>query len=179
MGRMQIYCAASLDGFIAGAGDDLSWLGEPDFEQAGDPGTVSFADHMAGTGAMLMGRRTFDVVMGFGGEWPYGETPVLVATSRPLPGGAPGTVSVTSGDISRLCRQARDLAGERNVYLDGGGIITQALDAGCVDEMILSVVPTLLGEGISLYRGEQRHRFDAEYLGRYGVTLQMRLTRAE
>lgn len=174
--KIQVYSAISLDGFIAGPDDDLSWLGEPDPGAIGDPGTVSFPDFMAQTGALLMGRRTFDVVMGFGGAWPYGSTPVLVATSRPI-SEAPPSVSTATGDIRELCDQARRLAGPRNVYLDGGAMISQALDAGCVDEMILSVVPVLLGDGVALYQGDQRHHFEAQYLGRYSVTTQMRLTR--
>ena len=65
MSRIRVYCAVSLDGSIAGPDDDLSWLGQPDPEEVGDPGTVGFPAFMEQTGAMLMGRRTFDTVMGF------------------------------------------------------------------------------------------------------------------
>jgi dihydrofolate reductase len=177
MSRIRVYCAVSLDGFIAGPDDDLSWLGEPDPEEVGDPGTVGFPAFMEQTGAMLMGRRTFDIVMGFGGDWPYGSTPVFVATSRPL-SGAPATVSTCHGDIQQLCEQAKHVAGDKNVYLDGGNIISQALDAGCVDELILTVVPVLLGQGVPLYRGKQLQRFNAEYLGRLGEMMQMKMTKA-
>ena len=163
MGRILVYCAASLDGYIAGEADDLGWLNAAKGEGDPDPGTLDFADFMAATGAMLMGRRTFDVVMGFGGEWPYGTTPVLVATNRPL-GEAPASVNAASGDIEKLCGEARRLAGAGNVYVDGGGLISAALDAGLVDEMILTIVPVLLGKGILLYRGEERHHFAAEQL---------------
>ena len=177
MGKIQVYCAVSLDGFIAGPDDDLSWLGDPGQDQAGEPGTVDFASFMQQTGAMLMGRRTFDVVMGFGGAWPYGSTPVLVATSRAL-GEAPASVSARIGDIRDLCRQAERLAGNGNVYVDGGSLISQALDADRVDEMILTVVPVLLGNGVPIYRGEQRHRFESRYLGKIGSMMQVRLTRS-
>jgi len=178
MSKRQVYCAASLDGFIAGSNDDLSWLGELDPDLEGDPGTLSFPEFVGQAGAMLMGRRTFDVVMGFGGEWPYGDLPILVATSRELPD-APRSVSACRGDIRDLCRQAVGAGGDGNVYLDGGGIISQALDAGCVDEMILTVVPILLGAGIPIYTGAQRHRFNAEHLGRLGTMMQIRLTPRE
>jgi dihydrofolate reductase len=178
MSKIQVYCVVSLDGFIAGPNDDLSWLGEPDPEQVGDPGTVSFNAFMAQTGAMLMGRRTFDVVMGFGGDWPYGSIPVFVATSRPLID-APATVSTCHGNIRELCEQAEQVAGDKNVYLDGGNIISQALDNGCVDGLILTVVPVLLGQGVPLYRGKQLQRFNPEYLGRLGTMMQTRLTTSE
>jgi dihydrofolate reductase len=178
MARVQVYCAVSLDGFIAGEGDDLSWLGEPDWELVGEPGTVGFGAFMEQTGAILMGRRTFDVVKGFGGDWPYGEVPVFVVTTRALRE-APTTVSVLRGEIGELCERAKAAAGEKNVYVDGGGIITQALDAGCVDELILTVAPVLLGRGTPLYQGTRLQRFKAEPLGRFGTMMQTRLTRAE
>ena len=176
MRKIQVYCAVSLDGFIAGPNDDLSWLGQPDPEVAGEPNTVSFATLMEQTGAMLMGRRTFDVVSGFGGDWPYGSTPVLVATTRPLRH-APKTVVASRGDIRELCEQARQAAGARNVYVDGGRLITQALDAGCIDELILTMVPVLIGRGVRLYAGDQTHRFEMEHLGRLGEMMQVRLAR--
>ena len=128
MSKIQVYCAVSLDGFIAGPNDDLSWLGEADPEQAGDPGTISFPAFMEQAGAILMGRRTFDVVMGFGGDWPYKSTPVFVATSRPL-SDVPAAVSACHGDIRQLCERVKQEAGEKNVYLDGGNVISQALEA--------------------------------------------------
>jgi dihydrofolate reductase len=178
MSRTQVYCAISLDGFIAGPNDDLSWLEEPGPEHGGEPGTVDFPSFMQQTGAILMGRRTFDIVMGFGGEWPYGTTPVLVATSRPLPE-APATVSTCHGNITKLCDEAKRAAGDKNVYLDGGNLISQAIEAGSIDEMILTVVPVLLGQGVPLYQGEKLHRFHAEHLGRLGSMLQVKLTRPD
>ncbi len=174
--RLRVYCAISLDGFIAGEGDDLSWLGVPDASVVAEPGTLEFADFLEQVGAMLMGRRTFDVVRGMGGPWPYGDLPVLVTTRRPLDD-APVTAIPIEGDIRRLCTAAQELAGERDVYLDGGALITQALDAGLVDELILTVIPVLLGRGISLYQGAERHGFDLQRLGRYGGMAQIALTR--
>lgn len=78
---------------------------------------------------MLMGRRTYDVASGFEGEWPYGETPVLVATTRPL-SPVHKSVSAMSGTLEELVARARELAGARDVYLDGGVLIRLALDAG-------------------------------------------------
>lgn len=145
-----MFIACSLDGFIAGPGDDLSWLPGPVGED--DYGYGAF---IAEVGALLMGRRTHDVVAGFSGEWPYGERPVLVATTRPLSSTQP-TVRAVQGPIESLVQAAREAAGERDVYLDGGNLIREAIDAGLVDELTITVVPMVLGQGVPLLAGTTR-----------------------
>ena len=154
MSRIQVYCGVSLDGFIAGANDELDWLDGPEPNHTADAGTVAFDAFMAETGVLLMGRRTYDIVRGFDGPWPYGDKPVLVATSRPLDEGPPPSVATVTGTIEELCATAQERAQGLNVYLDGGGLITQALDAGCIDELILSYVPALLGRGVAPLSGK-------------------------
>ncbi|MCB9628181.1 MAG: dihydrofolate reductase [Sandaracinaceae bacterium] len=148
MKRVHVFMAMSLDGFIAGPNDELDWLQREGAED-------TFTPFMQGVGAMLMGRRTYDVVSGFDGDWPYGETPVLVATSRPL-SAARGVVTAVSGSITDLVDEAKAAAGERDVYLDGGALIRSALDAGLVDELTLTLIPTVLGAGLPLWTGVAR-----------------------
>ena len=149
MSRVRVFCATSLDGFLAGPDDDLSWLPGPD-PSGEDHG---FGALLAETGALLMGRRTFDVVAGFGGTWPYGDRPVFVATNRPLhaPEGVPARA--VYGDIATLVAHARAAAQGKDVYLDGGSLARQALDAGLVDEVTLTLVPVVLGAGVPLFAG--------------------------
>jgi len=146
--------ACSLDGFIAGPGDDLSFLdapAPPDSAPA-HPDALQFSALMEQVGAMLMGRRTYDVIAQME-VWGYGETPVLVATHRALKG-APASVRPVTGDIHALVEQAVEVADGKDVYLDGGNIIRQALDAGLVDELCITMVPVLLGgEGVRLFDG--------------------------
>lgn len=178
--RVRVYIACSLDGFIAGKDDDLSWLpgadpnqptGEafdaaPASERARhDAGAVEYDDFMSGVGALLMGRRTYDVVLGFGGSWPYGERPVLVATHRPLKA-AVASVEAVHGTIEELVDRARESAGGSDVYLDGGHLIRQALDAGLVDDLIVTLVPVVLGQGQPLFAGAQ-NRHQLEFTGHY------------
>lgn len=154
-GRIRVFIATSLDGFIAGPGDDLSWLPKPSGDPPPDFGYAAF---MADIGALLMGRTTYEVVLGFGGAWPF-AVPVLVASSRPL---TPPHASVraVTGEIGALLEQARAAAGGRDVYLDGGTLIRQASDAGLIDELTLTLVPVVLGAGTPLFAGvEQRRRF--------------------
>jgi dihydrofolate reductase len=152
--RVRVYLGCSFDGYIAGPDDDLSFLHEPPPEGAPSmegSQALGFEDFMGQVGAMLMGRRTYDTVEGMG-AWPYGETTVLVATRRALTPMAPGVRAVT-GDIDALIRQAKEAAGEKDVYLDGGDLVRQALGAGLVDELCLTFVPTLLGGGVQLFGG--------------------------
>lgn len=149
--RVRVYMACSLDGFIAGPDDDLSWLAPP--EGAPPPtGGVGFEAFMAQVGVMIMGRRTHDIVAGFG-QWPYGTIPVLVTTRRALPEPAAPTVRPISGDITDIIEEARKVAGDGDIYLDGGDLIRQALDAGLIDELIITMVPVLLGGGVRLFGG--------------------------
>jgi dihydrofolate reductase len=196
-GEAHVFIACSLDGFIAGPDDDLSWLtgpdsataegdgeprpesggepgaesgGEPGAEGGGEPGAEGGADEerddhgfsafFAKVGALLMGRRTHDVVAGFD-EWYYGDKPVLVATTRPLDNPAAPTVRAVSGTPEEMLAQAREAAGDKNVYVDGGRLIRSFLDAGLIDEMTVSVIPIILGEGIPLFAGvARRHKLE-------------------
>jgi dihydrofolate reductase len=150
--RIRVFIASSLDGFIAGPNDEIDWLPDP------EPGAVdTFTPFFAEIGAMLMGRRTYDVICGFE-SWPYGETPVLVATSRPLDS---QRVRAVAGSIDELVAAAKLAAGERDVYLDGGALIRSALDAGLVDEITVTMIPIVLGAGIPLFAGAARqHRLE-------------------
>jgi len=142
MTAVRVFIACSLDGFIAGPNDELDWLAGP----AGAEDT--FTPFFAQIGAMLMGRRTYDVVDAFEGVWPYGDTPVLVATRRPLTT-TRDAVRAVDGTIAQQIDEARAVAGGRDVYLDGGCLIRDALDAN------------LLGEGIPLFAGAgRRHALD-------------------
>lgn len=150
--RCRVFIASSLDGFIAGPDDELDWL---EFDDIDDTFTPFFAD----VGAMLMGRRTYDVVSGFD-SWQYGDTPVLVATTRPMPDTHPTVRSVT-GDITSMVEAARRVAGGRDVYLDGGELIRAALDARLVDELTVTMIPVVLGAGRPSFAGVgNRHELE-------------------
>lgn len=167
--RVRVYVASSVDGFIAGPGDDLSWLPAPDSGadpgsdtgRSAAPGPDAGEDHggltydafIADVGALLMGRRTYEVVRGFGGEWPYGDRPVLVASHRDLDDGPPPTVRRVEGSIESLIEQAKEAAAGRDVYVDGGAMIRQACEAGCVDELTITLAPVALGRGHPLFQG--------------------------
>lgn len=155
MSKICVFIATSLDGFIAGPNDELDWLPttNPDVED-------TFTPFMARVGAILMGRRTYDVVLGLEGPWAYGDTPMLVVTSRPLDA-ARASVSATAGDAATLAASAKAAAGERDVYVDGGALIRSLLDADLIDELTVTIVPVVLGAGLPLFAGcTRRHALD-------------------
>ncbi len=156
--RIRVYIATSLDGFIAGPDDDLSWLtGETAANPGGptDPEALTFDEFIDDVGALLMGRRTFDVVQGMD-WWGYGERPVLVATHRPLRGPLRPSVVAVSGSIDEMLTAAKEAAGERDVYLDGGDLIRQAAIADRIDDLTITVAPIALGAGHPLFAGLEK-----------------------
>lgn len=168
----RVYLAMSLDGYIAGPGGDISWLPHEEVEQTE---ALGFAEHFAQIGCMLMGRATYDFVYGFDGPWPYGEMPVHVATTRPLDPKVP-TVQAVQGSIEELLAAAQAVAGDKMVYLDGGALVRQAIDAGLVDELVLTIVPKALGEGIGLFTGiATMQDYEITASARYGSMMQLRL----
>ena len=159
MNRVRVFVGCSLDGFIAGPNDDLSWLVSPP-QEGETPDDHGFSEFLAQVGALLMGRRTYDIVAGFDGPWPYGERAVLVATHRPLLG-TEHPVTAVAGSIDELVRQAQAAANDLDVYLDGGILTRQALDAHLIDELTITILPIVLGAGVPLFAGlSHYHRLE-------------------
>ena len=140
--RCSVFVGVSLDGFIARSDGALDWL-EP-FEGT-EHGYQAFFDAVD---AVVIGRATYDVVLGFG-TWPYGEKRVFVLTHRPPP--ARHAEAFLAGDPEAVvARLARD--GVRRAYVDGGAVVSQFLAAGLVDDLTLTLVPVVLGDGIRLFQ---------------------------
>ena len=166
--RVRVYIATSLDGFIAGPDDDLSWLAGPGAANPGgesDPGALAYEAFIADIGALLMGRGTFDVVHGME-WWGYGELPVLVATRRELPEDARSTVRAVSGSIQEMVAEAKAAAGAKDVYIDGGNVIRQTAEADLIDDVTITIAPIALGAGRPLFAGMAR-RYPLEILAHH------------
>ncbi|MGQ1795591.1 dihydrofolate reductase family protein [Kocuria oceani] len=147
----HVYIGMSVDGYIARPDGDLAWLesrGAAAAEAgAGDLGYEAF---LAGIDAVVLGRVTYEQVLGFG-DWPYGVRPVVVLGSGgPGPGTAPPVQWAPS--VPRAV-ELLDAVGARHVYVDGGATIRSFLDAGRIDDLVLTRVPVLLREGISPFAG--------------------------
>jgi dihydrofolate reductase len=143
--RASVFIATSLDGFIAREDGGLDWLpiggGEP----------YGYDEFIATVDAIVMGRKTFEIVLGFD-PWPYKPKPVIVLSSRPetlrapkgvaceFMGGSPQEI------VDRLAKR-----GLKHLYIDGGVTIQRFLTAGLIQRMIITRIPVLLGSGVPLF----------------------------
>ncbi|HXW47657.1 MAG TPA: dihydrofolate reductase family protein [Streptosporangiaceae bacterium] len=150
MPKTQYFTATSIDGFIADQDNGLDWL----FQTEGGDGYEEFFDQV---GALAMGATTYEWILEHEHplenqeKWPYGQTPCWVFTHRQLPAVPGARLSFESGDVRPVHRQMSAAAGDRNVWLVGGGdLVGQFADHGLLDEIILSIAPATLGGGAPL-----------------------------
>lgn len=144
-GKTILYIASSLDGFIAGANDDLSFLSL--VEQEGeDYGYQSF---YANVDAVVLGRRTYEKVIELGVPAPHAEKETYVITKTPKP--AVGNTHFFTGNVTELIARLRDEEG-KTIFVDGGSQMVALLrQQFLLDEMVVSIIPILLGKGIPLF----------------------------
>lgn len=170
--------AVSVDGFISGRNPDgehtfgrglgdapmlFNWYNDGDTPsklfhgfKLSEPSARFFDTIAARVGAAVAGRTTYEHSGHWGGGGPHPTAPLFVVSHRPAPKITEKQTLVTSG-IEEAIAAAREVAGDKDVALMGGGVVTSALEAGLVDEVILHQVPILLGDGHSFFRelGEQ------------------------
>jgi dihydrofolate reductase len=162
--KTQYYCAATLDGYIAEADDSLAWLlgYEGSYEGAGaEPGPMSeggsYGRFYEGVGALVSGSVTYEFVLDHADDpssWPYRDKPYWVLSSRELrvPEGEGIDVRVADARAADLHEEMLAAAGERNLWVVGGGnVASQFADEGLLDEVLVTVVPVVLGEGKPLF----------------------------
>lgn len=143
----QVYIATSLDGYIARRDHNLDWLDEIPNPDGLDFGYAAF---MAGIDALVMGKNTFNKVLTFG-DWAY-DKPVFVLSNslKALPEALKGKVEVVSGPVKDIVRDLNE-RGYHNLYIDGGQTIAAFLKEDLIDDLTLTRVPRLLGDGIRLF----------------------------
>lgn len=143
----SVYIATSLDGFIATREGGLNWLNEVPNPDESDYG---FAEFISGIDAIVMGRNTFETVASFG-VWPY-ERPVFVLSDAlsELPEGYERKAELVGGDVRQLTGELRG-RGYSNLYVDGGLTIQSFLRHDLIDELIITRLPIVLGDGIPLF----------------------------
>jgi dihydrofolate reductase len=158
LGPVLLDITVSLDGYVAGPGDEVGrlhrWVFAGGVESAGFSAELSEVLADADIGAVIAGRRTFDLASGWGGDPSIKAPWVILSHSVPekVANGDWSSFTFVSGGVEEAVAAARDLAGGRTVYVMGGAdIARQCLDAGLLDELRLHVVPVLLGAGIRLF----------------------------
>ena len=167
-GKVVVNRSMSLDGFIAGPGDAMDWI----FDFVA-PDAVWLTEIAADTGAMLIGRRTHEVSKGMEagkergsasrGEGYPSSGPVFVLTHGP-PDPPDPEVTFLTGDIGEAVATALDAADGRNLEILGADVAGQCLRRGLVDEILVYVLPVLLGDGIRFYSSPGLARIDLEPL---------------
>lgn len=139
------YIAASLDSYIATPDGGIGWLDPFNEVDAGYP------EFIAGIGTVVLGRRTYDQVLGFPGAWSYAGKRSIVVTSRPLGDDAPAGAEAWHAGVPALVEHLRGQEGEPAWVIGGAAIQTEFIERGAFDHLDLFVIPVLLGDGIPLF----------------------------
>ncbi|MBB5791795.1 dihydrofolate reductase family protein [Jiangella mangrovi] len=165
MGKVLSHMTMSLDGFIAqpddGIGELFEWYEAGDVAVDNPNETVTFAvdeasagmlrDLTEGVGALIAGRRLFDIADGWGDKHP-GGSPVVVVTHRPPEDAAEKWPTTTFVDgVEAAVAKAKEIAGDKDVTIASANVTQQALELGLLDEVCVSLVPVLFGEGIPYF----------------------------
>ncbi len=151
MTRVIYNTATTLNGFLADDADSLSWL----FAVPGaDEAEGGFSGFLEGVGALVMGSTTYDWVVGHESlvehpdKWFYAGQAAFVLSTRVLPAVAGADIRFRSGSVAGFWDEVREAAGDRDVWLVGGGdLVGQFADAGLLDEIRVSIAPVTLSSG--------------------------------
>lgn len=152
--RITIHMATSLDGFIARRDGRVDWLETSDEFAAGDVMDPAVVEAFLKTiDCYVMGSRTYETALHFESQglgWPYGNTPTFVLTSRSLPR-TRDNVQFHSGDLTQFVNE-RLRPAYRTIWFVGGSVLSaECLRLGLADEVRYSILPILIGEGISFF----------------------------
>jgi dihydrofolate reductase len=142
---VSVFIGTSVDGFIARPNGDLDFLPEGGGEPHG------YNEFIASVDAIVIGRKTFEAVLAFP-AWPYGDKRVVALGSRPvdLSPVVGGVIEQMAGPPAEIVSQLA-ARGIHHLYVDGGITIQGFLRAGLIQRLIITRVPVLIGEGVSLF----------------------------
>lgn len=146
--KVFVYIAMSLDGYLAGENDDISWLDAMD-KEGEDYGYAEFSKNID---KYIVGRKTYDVVMRLTGAFPQTKQYECYVLSTTKTGKQDG-VNFYNGSIVELVNKLKSKGG-KHIYCDGGAqVLQEFMKHDLVDEYIISVIPTILGKGKKLFIG--------------------------
>lgn len=146
--NLILYIACSLDGFIAKQNDDLSFLSMVE-EPGEDYGYHDFIDSID---CVLIGRKTYEWVMNQVSVFPHSNKETYVITRKPRP--SIGNIQFYTGSLKDLVLKLKAREG-KHIFVDGGAELVNALlKENLIDEYIISIIPVLLGNGLSLFKSD-------------------------
>ena len=159
--RNSVFIATSLDGYIADKNGGIEWLNSVPNPDNNDFG---YGEFIARIDALIMGRITFETVCGFDIEWPY-QKPVFVLSNSltKIPEKYRYKAHLTRGKIPEVLEEIHT-KGYHHLCIDGGKTIQSFLKEDLIDEMVITVIPTLLGAGTPLF-SELPRKLDFECTG--------------
>ena len=146
--KNSVFIATSLDGCIADKDGGIDWLNTfPEINNI-DTGYEAFT---ARIDALVMGRNTYETVLGFDIDWPY-QKPVFVVSNSlsDVPENLKGKVFIVKGALAEILAEIHQY-GHYRLYIDGGRLIQSFLSEDLIDEMIITIIPVVLGRGIPLF----------------------------
>ena len=154
--RVTIHMVASLDGFIARRDGRVDWLETSDKFEGGDTLSPEYVEEFLKTiDCYVMGSRTYETALKFeakGFGWSYGDKPTFILTSRELPR-TRNNVEFYSRDLGRLVNERLKPAFPSIWFVGGGAVSGECLRLGLADEVRYSIMPILIGDGISFFEG--------------------------
>ncbi len=151
MRTTTVFMAMSLDGYIAREDGDIDWLSIVESKDT----DYGFQKFYSDVDTVVLGRNSYEKACSFD-EFPYENKEVIVITSHPVE--KRKSVKSYRGDLIVLWNKLNDMPG-REIYVDGGGIlVSELIDLGLVDRLIISVIPIILGNGIPLF-----HKTNSDY----------------
>jgi len=144
----KVFIATSIDGYIADIDGGIDWLDAIPEINSIDTGYNEFMENVD---ALLMGRNTFETVSGFDIDWPY-KKPVFVISHSltELNGKFKNNAHLIKGSLEEILRQIH-ANGCNHLYIDGGKVIQSFLIDDLIDEMVITTIPVVLGDGIPLF----------------------------
>lgn len=145
--KMSVYIATSIDGYIAKNDDGLDWLEtfKPPLEIPNED--YGFKKFLNQVDALVMGKNTYKIASS-AAVWPYQGKRVIVLSSSLS--SVCDKAEIYTGDIQQLTKRLYS-EGIKHIYVDGGKTISQFLNARLIDELIISILPVILGSGIPLF----------------------------
>lgn len=156
--KNYVYIATSLDGFIADVEEKLDWLPNPTEDINLE---INFSEFMNSIDAIVMGKNTFNIVCSFDGEWPYPKPVFVVSNSlKQIPKKYKDKAQLVKGSVEDILKDIHS-QGYKNLYIDGGINIQNFLQKDLIDEIIITVIPVLLGGGKPLF-SKMSHRLNFE-----------------